>query len=187
MPPYRLPFKLFDTGSWDKAFYFTIWHRLTGFLKKAGKIILLTSILLWFLTSYPKASEGNPQASSYAYHLGKLIEPVIKPIGFDWQIGVGLIASLAAREVIVSSLSTIYNVENQGELALTKALLSQISPPQAFSLLIFFVFALQCFSTLAVAKRETGSWIFPLLMFSYMLLLAYGAAFVVYRITLPLF
>ena len=107
-----------------------------------------------------------------------MIEPVIEPLGFDWRIGIGLVTSLAAREVIVGTLGTIYGVENQDtqDFELQAALQQDLDLGSAVALLIFFVFALQCMSTVAVMRRETGGWRWPILQFTYMLLLAYAGA-----------
>ena len=107
-----------------------------------------------------------------------MIEPAIEPLGFDWRIGIGLVTSLAAREVIVGTLGTIYGVENAGEgdLELQAALQRDLDFGSAVGLLLFFVFALQCMSTVAVVRRETGGWKWPALQFAYMLALAYAGA-----------
>lgn len=116
--------------------------------------------------------------------MGQAIEPLIEPLGFDWQIGVGIISSLAAREVIVGTLGTIYGVEDATEetLGLQDALRRDLTLGSAIGLLVFFVFALQCMSTVAVMRRETAGWKWPALQFTYMLLLAYVGAFVAVRI-----
>jgi ferrous iron transport protein B len=116
--------------------------------------------------------------------MGHVIEPVIEPLGFNWKIGVGLVTSLAAREVIVGTLGTIYGVEKADEepLQLQDAIKRDLSPGAAVGLLIFFAFALQCMSTVAVMRRETAGWKWPALQFAYMLLLAYVGAFIAYRI-----
>jgi ferrous iron transport protein B len=120
-----------------------------------------------------------PIEQSLAGTVGRTIEPVIRPLGFNWKIGIGLISSLAAREVIVSTLGTIYSVEgNEESLGLRKALQSELTPGGAVALLIFFAFAMQCMSTIAVVRRETGGWRWPALQFAYMTLLAYVCAFV---------
>jgi ferrous iron transport protein B len=117
--------------------------------------------------------------NSYAGHLGKVIEPVIRPLGFDWKIGIALISSFAAREVFVGSMSTIYSVGGGEDniAGLQNKLMNEIDPktgkpimtmPIAFSLLIFYVFAMQCMSTLAIIKRETNSWKWPLIAFGYL-------------------
>jgi ferrous iron transport protein B len=111
------------------------------------------------------------------------VEPVIKPLGFNWKIGIGLITSLAAREVIVGTLGTIYGIEGEASSkGLQAALQGDLSPAGAVALLVFFAFALQCFSTIAVVRRETGGWKWPIFQFSYMLFLAYSCAWLAYEI-----
>lgn len=174
-----------------RSVFYGLWERAGLFLKRAGGIILAAAILMWFLSSYPKPSEPLPQGEnpilySYAGKIGQAIEPVIKPLGYDWSIGVGLITGVMAREVIVGSLGTLYAVEaadsEEGEQQLTQVLSKRWSVATGLSLLVFFVFAMQCLSTLAVVKRETNSWKYPLLQFSYLTLLAYGGAWLTYRV-----
>jgi ferrous iron transport protein B len=124
-----------------------------------------------------------PIEHSFAGMIGKAVEPAIKPLGFNWKIGIGLITSLAAREVIVGTLGTIYGIEGeQVSKGLGAAIHQDLSAAGAVALLVFFAFAMQCFSTIAVVRRETGSWKWPIFQFSYMLALAYissWAAFVI--------
>jgi ferrous iron transport protein B len=165
--------------------------RVLIFIKTAGTVILACSIVLWFLASHPRhgtSNESVPIAESYAGSIGKAIEPVIRPLGYDWEIGVSLIASFAAREVFVSSLATIYNLsEDSSTQSLTTHLQDRRKNGNGFglatalSLLVFYVFACQCMSTLAVCRRETGTWFWPALMFVYMTALAYGGAWVTYQ------
>ena len=172
-----------------------MWERSRLFIRRAGTIILSITIILWFFMSYPKHPNLTPSEqlqSSLAGQLGHAIEPVIKPLGFDWKIGIGLIASFAAREVLVSTMATIYNIQNTDEnsLSLKEALRREINPETgknvftplvAVALMVFFVLACQCMSTVAVVKRETNSWGWPLFMVVYMTLLAYGASFLTYQ------
>ena len=178
-----------------------MWTRSKMFVRRAGTIILGVSIALWFLSSYPKnlllqeklQKEGASEQvissellkQSYAGKLGQILEPVIKPLGFDWKIGIGLIASFAAREVLVSTMATIYQVQgsNEESVNLREALRkdTHFSPLVALSLLVFFVFACQCMSTVAIVRRETNSWRWPIFMLSYMTALAYGASLLVYQ------
>jgi ferrous iron transport protein B len=178
LPPYRLP-QL-------KTVLLLMWERAKVFLRQAGTVILGISMLLWFLASFPRSPVSGPEAvrNSFAGRIGVFIEPVIRPLGFNWKIGVGLISAQAAREVMVSTLAEIYRVENrkgEGE-NLQKALQSDMSPLSAVSLMIFFAFAMQCMSTLAVARRETGRWLVPVIMFFYMNGVAYAASLGVYQI-----
>lgn len=189
MPPYRIPV----AGQVLK----TIWEKCAVFVKNAGTVILACSILLWFLASYPKTTDGSPSEAvrqSYAGQLGQAIEPIIEPLGYDWKLGVSIIASFAAREVFVSSVALVNNLEDVDEESdsLIDAIRNAKDPETgehsydlatALSLMVFFVFACQCMSTLAVCKRETGGWKWPIVMFVYMTALAYGAAFVTFRLS----
>ncbi len=175
MPPYRWPtatslgLRLFD--------------RSKVFLARAGTVILVVAICIWALTYLPP-SHGDIGAS-YAGKIGHTIEPAIAPLGFNWKIGIGLITSLAARETIVSTLGTIYGVEGEGgehSPTLQQALHHDLAPGGAFALLIFFAFALQCMSTIAVVRRETGGWKWPAAQFAYMTTFAYVAAFIANRV-----
>jgi ferrous iron transport protein B len=179
LPPYRLPtLRLLVSQVWGSA---------RAFLKRAGTIILSVSIVLFFLLHYPSADPppelAPAEASSYALEhsiagrLGHALEPAIAPLGFDWKIGVGLVASLAAREVIVATLAQIYATTEDGA-TLREAIRADVDPrtgarvfdpPTVASLLVFFVFALQCASTLAVMRRETNSWRWPVFAFGYLL------------------
>ncbi len=210
LPPYRLPnlrtvFQNMLTRAWL-------------FLKRAGTVILAISIILWALMYFPRlgsppyeggvdaasadgvvlspapepSSEAEQLKNSFAGKLGHTIEPVIKPLGFDWKIGVALIASFAAREVLVSTLSIIYNV-GKDEDAQSETLVSAVrdaktddgrpawTPLTALTLMVFFVLAMQCMSTIAVVRRETNSWSWPLFMLGYMTAIAYIGAFITYQ------
>ena len=209
LPPYRLPnlrtvFQNMLTRAWV-------------FLKRAGTVILAISIILWALMYFPRAevqsskfnvqseeqlgalnlelgtkSESEQLKNSFAGKLGHVIEPVIQPLGFDWKIGVALIASFAAREVLVSTLSIIYNVgkdENEESETLIGAVRDAKTdegkpawtPLTALTLMVFFVLAMQCMSTVAVVRRETNSWSWPLFMVGYMTVLAYVGALITYQ------
>ena len=153
------------------------------------------SIVLWFLASFPKSgSDGKPTTihQSYAGKIGHAIEPVIEPLGFDWKIGVGLITSFAAREVVVSTLATLYNVEGGGDdmIGITEALKNDINPLTgssrytplvALSIMVFYVYAAQCMATFAIVKKETNSWKWPVYMVIYMTTLAYLGSLAVYQ------
>ncbi|MEY4006498.1 MAG: Ferrous iron transport protein, partial [Verrucomicrobiota bacterium] len=166
------------------------------FLRNAGTIILAISIVLWFLTTYPK--HPDPQAAadvriahSFAGHAGHLLEPVIKPLGFDWRIGIGLITSFAAREVFVSSMGVIFGVEAADEdtAPIREAMLKATWPDGAplftplvcLTLMIYYVFAMQCMSTIAVVRRETHSWRWPLFQIAYMTGTAWLVCLVFYQ------
>lgn len=172
LPPYRLP-TLRSVGA-------RLLGRAKVFLLRVGKIIMAVSIVLWALARFPAGPDGAPPAveDSALGAIGHFIEPAVEPLGFDWRIGIGLVTSLAAREVIVGTLGTIYGVESADEssLELQAALQSSLDVGAAVALLVFFAFALQCMSTVAVMRRETGGWRWPALQFGYMLALACGGA-----------
>jgi ferrous iron transport protein B len=191
LPPYRIP-------HWRTVLLAT-WDRGRLFLTNAGSVILAISMILWFLASYPKppetvqVTESQRLEQSYAGQLGKWIEPAIEPLGFDWKIGVGLVASFAAREVLVSTLAVIYNVGEEADEHSTDLIgalqnerdpetgLSRYTPLTAVSLMVFFVLACQCMSTIAVVRRETNSWRWPVFMVAYMTILAWLGSFIVYQ------
>jgi ferrous iron transport protein B len=172
LPPYRIP-GLRSLG-------LRLLDRSRVFLRRAGRIILGIAIGLWILTQLPRTPQGPPPIEQSALgRIGHAIEPAIAPLGFDWRIGVGLVSSLAAREVIVGTLGTIYGVEDasEGSLELQQRLRRDLDTGSAIGLLIFFAFALQCMSTVAVVRRETGGWKWPALQLGYMLALAWVGAF----------
>ena len=163
-------------------------ERARLFVVRAGTVILSVSILLWFLSSYPKPPEGaiEPAISySYAGKIGKSLEPLVQPIGFNWKIAVALIPSFAAREVMIGSLATVYAVGDQKEGdsgLLGDRLARDWSLATALSLLVWYVLACQCLSTLAVTRRETNSWRWPVIMMVYMTTLAYLGSFFTYQL-----
>lgn len=192
LPPYRLPTL--------RVWALQVWGSLWSFLRRAGTIILTVSVVLWFLLSFPRVEPppGLPAAEARSYALehslagraGHALAPVFEPLGFDWKITVGLLASFAAREVIVSTLAQIYATEQEGT-PLREALRDDVDPATGLpvftpatvaSLLVFFVFALQCLSTLAVMRRETNSWRWPAFALAYLSVLAYAASFATYNL-----
>ena len=188
LPPYRLPIA--------RSVIRQVFIRGKLFLVNAGKIIMAISILLWFLASFPKVDSSltdvNPIHHSYAGKIGHAMEPVIRPLGFDWKIGIGLLTSFAAREVMVSTMATIYNVEDRGDetVNLREAMRNDMdektgvpvyTPLIALALMVFYVFAAQCMATFAIVRQETNSWKWPLFMIAYLTILAYTGAFIVYR------
>lgn len=190
LPPYRMPS--------PKWVFLQMYERGKIFVINAGQIILAISIVLWFLASYPQpdnAADVTPSQAiqqSYAGKVGKFIEPAIEPLGFDWKIGIGLITSFAAREVMVSTLATIHNVEGGDETSvnLREALRNAKKPETgepvytplvAIALMVFFVLACQCMATVAIVKRETNSWRWPITMVVYMTAMAYVGALIVYQ------
>jgi ferrous iron transport protein B len=176
MPAYRWP-------TWQTLGLRLI-DRAKVFVRRAGTVILTVMVVLWIMEHLPY-SGGKPPAieNSVAGTIGRSIEPVIKPLGFNWKIGIGLLTSLAARETIVATLGEIYGMDNESHsLDLQKALRQDLTPGGAVALLIFFAFAMQCISTIAVVRRETGGWKWPAVQFAYMGILAYVGAFVAYHI-----
>jgi ferrous iron transport protein B len=205
LPPYRLPslrttLRMMKERSWV-------------FVREAGTVILVCTIVLWGLLSFPRAPEDSGAAdapatahaaeaehraaqrqleNSYAGRLGKAIEPALAPLGFDWKIGVGIIGAFAAREVFVSTLGLVYGIGEVDDEAvpLRERLRSEQTASgrpkytalTGLSLLVFFALACQCMSTLAVVRRETHTWRWPLFMFAYMTALAWGMSFLVYQL-----
>jgi ferrous iron transport protein B len=212
IPVYRMP-------RW-KNVAFSMYERSKTFVLRAGKVIIAVSVILWVLASYgpgngfeqiekkyqqpqytqhlkpdeiTKAVNSEKLENSYAGVLGHVIEPVIKPLGFDWKIGIALITSFAAREVFVGTMATIYSVEGSAEkLESVQQKMKTATNPQtgqpvfslavAFSLMMFYAFAMQCASTVAVVYRETKNWRWPAIQFAYMTVLAYTASFVAYHL-----
>ena len=211
LPVYRTP-------RW-KNVGITMVEKAKIFVRDAGRVIIVISLLLWFLSSYgpsgrmqqleqkyaaAKQQAATPEAldavnkqynseklqNSYAGIIGKSIEPAIRPLGFDWKIGIALITSFAAREVFVGTMATLYSVEKKDNATLKQKMESAVREdgtkvytlPAALSLMVFYVLAMQCMSTLAVVKRETRSWKWPVIQFVYMTVLAYVFSFIVYHI-----
>jgi ferrous iron transport protein B len=188
LPPYRRPS--------FRNVVMQILERASLFLRKAGTIILGISIVLWALSTYPKSPESvsssEAVAHSFAGYIGHVLEPVIAPLGFDWRIGIGLVASFAAREVFVSSIAVVFSVDqgDQDELIpLRQALLeaewpngdSLFTPLVCFTLMVFYVFAMQCLSTVAIVKRETNGWRWPLFQLAYLTATAYIVSLIVFQ------
>lgn len=208
LPPYRLPNL--------RTVFHNMFTRAWLFVKRAGTVILAISIILWALAYFPRTEteaftppdanltaeevqkakadfqQSEQLRNSYAGTLGHLIEPVIAPLGFDWKIGIALISSFAAREVLVSTLSIIYNVgkdATEESETLTQAIRDEKkddgtpvwTPLTALTLMVFFVLAMQCMSTIAIVRRETNSWRWTLFMVAYMTGIAYFAAFLTYQ------
>jgi ferrous iron transport protein B len=164
-----------------------LWQRIQIFLTRVGTIILALMILLWALSSFPAPppdATGPAIQYSIAGKIGAGLAVIFAPIGFTWQISLALVPGLAAREVAVSALGTVYSLAATGDdvaSSLTPLIQNSWSLPTALSLLAWYVFAPQCLSTLATVKRETGSWRYPLIMAGYLFALAYAASFVTYR------
>jgi ferrous iron transport protein B len=169
-----------------------LWERAGIFLRRVGTIIFALMVVLWFLSSYPAPPAGATGAAithSLAGLLGHALQPLFAPIGFNWQICIALVPGLAAREVAVGALGTVYALSAAGD-GVAEQLVPMIaqswSLATALSLLAWYVFAPQCISTLAAVRRETNSWRYPLAMAGYQFALAYAAAFVTYRAALLL-
>ena len=167
-------------------------HRAQLFMGRVGGVIMLLTIALWFLASFPGAPEGATKAAieySFAGMLGQALAVVLAPIGFNWQISIALIPGMAAREVAISALGTVYALSSSGTTAadtLGPLLAQQWSLPTALAMLAWYVFAPQCISTLATLKRESGGWTIPAIATTYLFVLAYLAAFITYRVALAL-
>ncbi len=190
LPEYRLPSL--------QSVFLQVWERALSFLRRAGTIILGASILLWFLATYPKMDHGTPAERlrhSFAGQAGQMLEPMIRPLGFDWKIGIGLVSSLLQREMFVSTMVTIYNVDNvdhpSGSVTLRDRMREERDPATgrptftivtALSLMVYYLFAMQCLSTVSVMRRETNGWKWPIFQIAYMSALAYAATYLVYHI-----
>jgi ferrous iron transport protein B len=183
LPDYKLPR--------PRSVAIGLFTRAQIFLKRAGTTIFAMMVLIWFLASFPGAPIGADQPAinySLAALIGRAIEPVLAPIGFNWQIAVALVPGMAAREVAVAALGTVYAIEGGKEAAaqIGQTLAANWSLATALALLAWYVFAPQCASTLAVIKRETGSWRWMWITFGYMLALAYVAALITYNVAVAL-
>ncbi|HZT41840.1 MAG TPA: ferrous iron transport protein B [Chthonomonadaceae bacterium] len=188
LPPYRLPSL--------KTALLQMLERAGLFLRRAGTVILAVSVVLWFLAAYPKHSElptDQRMAHSFVGQIGRGIEPALKPLGFDWKMGIGIVSSFIAREVFVSAMGTVYNVEDaeqNGQVDLQSKMRADTDPRTgrhvftplvAVCLMVYYVLAMQCMSTLAVVRRETNGWKWPLFQLAYMTGLAWVVTFVVYQ------
>ena len=169
-----------------------LWQRAQVFLTRVGTIILALMILLWFLSSFPAPPPGYagpPIEYSIAGRIGAALAVIFEPIGFNWQISIALVPGLAAREVAVGALGTVYSLastDSDVSGALTPIIAASWGLPTALSLIVWYVFAPQCLSTLATVKRETNSWRYPIIMAAYLFALAYLASYITYRIALAL-
>jgi ferrous iron transport protein B len=169
-----------------------LWERARVFLRRVGTIILALMVVLWFLSSWPAPPPGAdmpPIYYSLAGQIGRGLEVLLAPVGFNWQIAIALVPGLAAREVAVGALGTVYSLAGTDEAAasaLAPIIGGSWSLATALALLAWYVFAPQCLATLAVVKRETASWRYPLAMTAYLFGLAYAAAFLTYRVALAL-
>jgi ferrous iron transport protein B len=172
-----------------RSLAYGLWQRAEIFMRRVGGVIFVMTVLLWFLSSFPGAPENATGAAieySFAGTLGRWLAVVFEPIGFNWQISIALVPGMAAREVAVSALGTVYSMSSGDDVsvALTSLIAQQWSLATALSLLAWYVFAPQCLSTLAAVKRETNGWKMPVLMAGYLFALAYLASFITYRLAL---
>ncbi len=189
LPPYRWPV--------PGVLARTTWRQVRSFLVDAGTIILALTIVMWALLNYPKPADGanDPGAQvrgSIAGRLGHVMEPALQPLGLDWRVGIGILGAFSAREVFVSTLGIVFDIGDADETsqplrdklgAAVKADGSRLfTPASGLALMVFFVLACQCMSTVAVVRRESGSWRWPLFMFGYQTVLAYVSALVVYQV-----
>jgi ferrous iron transport protein B len=193
LPPYRMPRPVTVLRQ--------MWLRASMFVTEAGKVILLCTIVLWALLYFPRLdrpdlspelASATQMEESYGGRLGRSLEPVIAPLGFDWKIGIGLVGAFAAREVFVSTMGVVYGVGEEAEETST-SLRERIrnerrpdgspryTPLVGLSLMVFFALSAQCMSTLAVVRRESGSWSWAGFLFAYMTVLAWLASFAVYQ------
>ena len=162
------------------------------FIKRVGGIILALSVLLWVLSTFPAPPEGATESAIYyslAGQLGRALEPLFAPLGFNWQIAIALVPAMAAREVVVSALGTVYALSATGDEAaaqLGTLIAQQWSLATALSLLVWFIYAPQCIATLATVRRETGSWREVGIMTVYLFGLAYLASFVTYHVAVAM-
>lgn len=177
LPDYKLP--------QAKGLLLGLWQRAKAFLTRAGTTIFAIMVLIWFLASFPAAPAGahDPAINySFAAMLGRLFEPLLAPVGFNWQIAMALVPGMAAREVAVAALGTVYSISGTGDGNVASLLAGQWSLATALAFLVWYIFAPQCASTLAVIRRETGSNKWMIVSFTYMLALAYAGAFITYHV-----
>ena len=188
---------IYHPPRWNNI-WINCWQKSLSFVKEAGKVILIVSVVLWFLASYGPTDESNLQLKqadkieeSYAGYFGKAIEPSIKPLGFNWKIGISLITSFAAREVFVGTMSTIYSVGDEENFEQIREKMNKDTDENGkpvytlavvLSLMVFFAFAMQCMSTLAVVYKETKTWKWPAIQFVYMTTLAYLSSWLVFNL-----
>lgn len=185
LPPYRVPTsKSILRHTWEKGKQYL--HKITG-------IILISSIIIWFLGYFPNHNKYEDkvtqQENSYLGYIGRAIEPVLEPLGFDWQMGVGILSGVAAKELVVSSMGVMYSIDEDvesgsGETRLQQALLNSISPAAALAFMVFVLLYFPCIATFGAIMAETGGWKWPLFSAVYTILVAWVMAFAVYRIAL---
>ena len=178
LPPYRLPTV--------RGLFFHVWDRTRVYLRKMGGVILLASVLLWVFSAFPRDGAHPPELSqSYIGRVGKILEPVLEPLGFDWRMSVALVTGFVAKEVVVSSLGVLYKAGEESTRTLEEALrASGLSPAAALAFMVFVLLYVPCVGTLAAIWKETGSLRYPFINIGYQLILAWIAAFLTYRLGL---
>ena len=177
LPPYRMPTA--------KSIFRHTWEKGAQYLKKMGGIIMIASIIIWFLGYYPQhdayETVAEQQENSYIGQIGKAVEPVIEPLGFDWKLGIGLISGVGAKELVVSTLGVLYtNEEDVENVNLSNRI--PITPLAALAYMLFVLIYFPCIATLAAIKQESGSWKWALFAAGYTTVLAWCIAFVVYQL-----
>jgi len=172
MPPYRLPTL--------RSIVIHVWDRARLFLQKAVTIILAASVIFWVASTYPKT--GNP-ADTVSGRVGHVLEPVMRPIGFDWHISTALVGAFVAKEIFISHLAIMTAVEDEGA-SLREILPRRYTPLQGYVLMLFCLIATPCIATFLAVKRETGTWLWALAQQVALTLFAYSVCFIVYRVGL---
>ena len=173
VPPLLLELPSYKWPS-PKDYFQGLWLRAKIFIRRAGRIILPASIIIWFLSNYPN-NDGNIR-NSFAGMIGRVLEPILSPIGFNLEMAIALVPAMAAREISISTLAIVYSADGNSSHMLQGALTQDWTLPMALAFLAWFVFAPQCLATLAITRKETHSWKWPIFMFSYLFILAYIAA-----------
>ena len=185
LPPYRIPT--------TKSILRHTWEKGKQYLHKISGIILISSIFIWFLGYFPNhdkyEDKVSQQENSFLGYIGKSIEPVLEPLGFDWQMGVGVISGIAAKELVVSSMGVMYSIDEDvesgtGETKLQQALQNSITPAAALAFLVFVLLYFPCIATFGAILTETGGWKWPAFSAVYTIVLAWVMAFIVYRVAL---
>ncbi len=185
LPPYRIPTA--------KSVFRHTWEKGKQYLQKMSGIILVCSVVIWFLGYYPNhdaySSVREQQEHSFIGYVGKAMEPVLEPLGFDWRMGVGIVAGVGAKELVVSTLGVMYSedgteavVEDHGETRLQKALLRSVTPAGALAYMVFILLYFPCIATFVAIKSEAGGWKWAVITAVYTLALAWVAAFVTFRV-----
>jgi ferrous iron transport protein B len=190
LPVYRMPV-------W-RSVMLQVWERAVLYVQKAGTIILAASVLMWALFTFPIVEQesvldpAEQMEQSFAGHIGHVVEPLIEPLGFDWKTGAALLAGFAAKEIVVSTMGTLYSLESDGSIEMEGEAFqtgfgqrvkeqSGFTPLTAYVLMLFILVYIPCLSTVAVVYRETNGWRWPLFLIGYTLILAWSLSFLVYQ------